>query len=192
MADPAGDDLPDFLTHYYRDKPFRSLSHLPPGVVAEVLTDMAATRTLDFRLTRDEYIPQRRRIEQEMRQQFVAKGGRPRLSAPHYAILGTFSLYDDDPEQRAAIIPLSAVPTDILSFTFTDSYFAFSDTNLRGVPIPSRPYHRQVFRLEELPRLVAEYGLPGERWRSEEDRRFDVYIEAQIWDEEVLQPYLHG
>ena len=184
------EDLPDFLTHYYIDKPFRSLSHLPFVAVSKVLADISSTRRLDFRLTREEYIPRRNQIERQMRALFIEKGGQPILQAPHYAVLGTFSLYEEDVAYRTVTIPITTLATHTVSFTFTDSYFAFSDANLRGVRIPPRPYHRQVFRLDELPGLVAEYGLPGERWRTEDQRRFDVYIEAQIWDVEPLRPYL--
>jgi hypothetical protein len=187
----AHDGLPEFLTHYYRDQPFRSLSHITPEACDIVLANIAQNRSLDFRLTRADYLPRRRHIEQLMRDQFIAKAGRPKLPAPHYAILGTFSPYEDDPEQRSITIPVNAFRSNTLSFTFTDSFFAFSETNLRGIRIPSRPYHRQVFHLEELPALVDEHGLPGDRWRTDESRRFDVYIEAQIWDETPLKPYLH-
>jgi len=34
--------------------------------------------------------------------------------------------------------------------------------------------------------LVEEFGLPGERWRDEPERVFDVYVEAQIWDDAPL------
>jgi hypothetical protein len=121
-----------------------------------------------------------------MRTQFAGLGGKPTRANPHYAILGTFSLYEDDQEYKSVRLPLASLPPDSVSFTFTDSFFTFSNANLRGIPIPERPYHGRVYRLEDVPGLVAEYGLPGERWRTEPDRRFDVYIEAQIWDDAPL------
>ncbi|WP_440658616.1 hypothetical protein [Ensifer adhaerens] len=31
--------------------------------------------------------------------------------------------------------------------------------------------------------MVEEFGLPGERWRDDHLRRFDRFIEVQVWDE---------
>jgi hypothetical protein len=188
----VGEALPDFLTHYYKDRPFRTLSDLPSVEVAPVLERIAAAGDIEFRLTREEYLPRRRDIEAVMRTQFAGLGGKPTRANPHYAILGTFSLYEDDPYYRSETLPLASLPTEAVSFTFTDSFFAFSDANLRGVRIPERPYHGRVYRLEDLPALVGTFGLPGERWRTEPGRRFDVYIEAQIWDDAPILGYLNA
>jgi hypothetical protein len=179
----ALDELPSLLTHYYRREPFRSLSELDDNEVAAVLAQLEGSGPLEYRLTRSEYLPKRRAIESRMREAFVAKGGAPVRTEPHYFMLGTFSLYEEDDTMRSVSIALEDVRPEIVSFTHTDSFFAFSDHNLRGVPIPPRPYHSQVFTLDELPALVAEHGLPGERWRTDPDRRFDVYVEAQVWDD---------
>ena len=182
--------LPGFLTHYYIDQPFRTLSDLPPEHVRRVLEEIGEARELEFRLTKEEYLPRRLGIEVGMRAQFVELGGSPKRQSPHYAILGTFSLYEDDRQMKGVRLPLSLFRSEMLSFTFTDSYFTFSERNLRGVAIPERPYHGHVYRLEDLPALAREFGLPGDRWRDEPDRRFDVYIEAQIWDDEPLFPFM--
>jgi hypothetical protein len=184
----VNDALPDVLTHYYRDRPFHSLSDLEDEAIAGVLEEIAGRRELEFRLTREEYLPRRRQIESEMRAQFVELGGRPVRESPHYAILGTFSLYEDDPGWRSVSAPLNAVASDV-TFTFTDSFFVFSERNLRGVAIPPRPYYGRVYRLDDLDELVRAFGLPGERWRHEADRRFDVYVEAQIWDDAPLAAF---
>jgi hypothetical protein len=183
------DILPDRLTHYYRDVPFHTLSDLDDAAVARTLEQAAQSRDLEFRLTRDEYLPRRREIEAEMRRQLIALGGAPARSSPHYAILGTFSLYEDDAAWRSVSASLDEIDPSALTFTFTDSYFNFSDTNLRGVPIPRRPYHKHVYRLEDLPALVEQFGLPGDRWRTEPESIFDVYIEAQIWDDAALAAF---
>ena len=185
----AGVSLPDRLTHYYRDFPFHTLSDLDEASVAKVLEDVAQGRELEFRLTREEYLPRRREIEAEMRTQFVALGGQPRRRSPHYAVLGEFSLYERDPSWQSVSAALADIPPDVVSFTFTDSYFNFSEKNLRGIPIPPRPYHRHVYRLEDLPVLVETFGLPSDRWRTEPDRIFDVYIEAQLWDDAAIPAF---
>lgn len=177
------EELPDFLTHYYRETPFRSLTHLTDEEAAVVVDGLDCSSAADFRLTQPQYLRLRREVESKMRRLFVDKGGRPELEAPHYAVLGTAGVYEDDPRSRKLRLPLDAFEPALLSFTFTDSFFAFHDRNLRGVSIPKRPYHRQVFGIDELPALIDQYGWPGDRWKHEPDRRFDVYIEAQIWRE---------
>jgi hypothetical protein len=125
-----------------------------------------------------------------MREAFIDKGGQPKRQNPHYFVLGTFSLYEEAAGWQSLSVPLAAFDPSAVSFTYTDSFFAYSERNLRGVPIPPRPYHRQVFTLTELGDLVTQYGLPGERWRDEPEHRFDVYIEAQVWDDAPLISHL--
>ncbi len=181
-------EKPDFLTHYYVDEPFRTISDLTLSQTEQVLAEIAKRRELEFRLSKSDYLPRRRRIEQAMRRGFIAKNGKPKREHPHYMVLGTFAPWEE--ARRKITIPLSAFSSNVLSFTLTDSFFAYSERNLRGVAIPSRPYDRQVFRLEELDELIAKYGLPGERWQHETRDVFDVYVEAQVWDDEPLREYV--
>jgi hypothetical protein len=182
--------LPNHLTHYYRETPLQTLCDLSDAEAAQVLNELGERRELDYRLTRPEYLPRRREIEATMRQAFIAKGGRPYRRNPHYFVVGHFSLYEDDAGWRALRVPIACFDPGTISFTNTDSFFAYSQRNLRGVPIPPRPYHGQVFRLDELEDLVSQHGLPGERWRDDPECRFDVYIEAQVWDDRPLRAYL--
>jgi hypothetical protein len=52
-----------------------------------------------------------------------------------------------------------------------------------------KPYRGQVYRLEELPALVHQFGIP-QLWNPEGKLGPDRYIEAQIWDDAPLQAYL--
>ncbi|MGH8310862.1 MAG: hypothetical protein ACRETX_13840, partial [Steroidobacteraceae bacterium] len=180
-------DLPQILTHYYRSfsKPLLSISALSVDERATVLAALQGHEPLPFRLAEPEYFPERQRIEKLMRTQFAAKGGRPRREQPHYFVLGTFSLWEADGSSKFEI-PLASVPSDALSFTMTDSFFNYRRENLRGIRIPERPYHGQLFTLADLPEQIERHGLPGEAWRSDPTRIFDVYVEAQLWSEVPL------
>jgi hypothetical protein len=182
MSDPTG--LPDVLTHYYRpfSRPLLNLSALSARELPGVLEALACQEPLPYRLTHPGYLAERRRMEGLMRSQFVAKGGRPERDFPHYFVLGEFSLWEADGSRRVQI-SLGAVASLAVSFTLTDSFFNYRRRNLRDVVIPRRPYHGQLFTLEELPAQLALHGLPGEAWRSDPDRRFDVYVEAQLWSD---------
>lgn len=179
------------LTHYYRpfSRPFLSLSGLSDSEVAHVLAAISAHEPLPYRLAHPDYLAERRRIEARMRERFVEKGGCPERGQPHYFVLGEFSPWESDGSRRVEI-PLAAVPEALISFTLTDSFFNFRDTNLRGVPIPRRGYHGELFMYPELPDVLQQHGLPGDAWATDPERRFDVYIEAQLWGEAPVAPFL--
>jgi hypothetical protein len=183
--------IPDVLTHYYRpfSRPLLSLSALPEPDLAAVLAGLGRHEPLPYRLIHPEYMAERRRMESLMRDQFATKGGRPQREHPHYFVLGEFSLWEADASKRVQIA-LAAVAPDAVSFTLTDSFFNYRSRNLRGIDIPPRPYHGQLFTLAELPAQVALHGLPGEAWRVDETRRFDVYVEAQLWSDDAVRDLL--
>jgi hypothetical protein len=74
----------------------------------------------------------------------------------------------------------------------TDSFFNYRSENLRGIPIPKRAYHGRLFTASELREQIELHGLPGDRWRHEPDRIFDVYVEAQVWSDEPVRHFLTG
>lgn len=181
-------DLPQVLTHYYRScsRPLLSLSALSAEERAAALEGLARHEPLPYRLAHPDYLVERLRIEEKMRAQFAAKGGRVELAHPYYFVLGTFGLWEADGSLKVEL-PLASVQSDALSFTMTDSFFNYRSENLRGVPIPRRPYHGELFTLSELRDQVRLHGLPGDAWRSDPARIFDVYIEAQIWSDAALR-----
>jgi hypothetical protein len=182
-------EIPNALTHYYRSfsKPLLSLSALPPEELAPVLAELARNEPLPFRLSHPEYLPERLRIESLMRSQFEEKGGRAELEHPHYFVLGTFAPWEADGSRKVELSLASVLP-HWLSFTMTDSFFNYRAENLRGVPIPERPYHGQLFTLGELPKQIGLHGLPGDAWHDDPRRIFDVCIEAQIWSDGPVKP----
>ena len=173
-------EIPDHLTHYYRVTPFKSLTELEPGDADDVVRVLAGERALPFRLTHPDYLARRREIEGGMRDLFARTGGEPQTDHPCYLILGRSSAWEQL-EPRSIRIPLATIPDELLSFTFTDSFFAFSSHNLHGAEIPAQPFHRQVFRQSQLPELVAEFGLPGIAPGDRLHPLFDPYVEAQLW-----------
>lgn len=186
-------DFLSMLTHYHRpfSRPLLSLSTLSDTQIAEVLDQLGQSEPLPYRLTQPAYLPERRRIEQRMRARFLDKSGRPELHHPHYFVLGEFSLWETDGSLKVNI-PLQSVPPDWVSFTLTDSFFNYRQTNLRGIPIPRRAYHQELFTLAELPLQLAAHDLPTNEWRSDPERRFETYVEAQIWSDEPVRHLRRG
>jgi hypothetical protein len=154
-----------------------------------VLTRLSQKRDLPRRLRSSFYFEKRRDIEQTMFDQFAAKGGRRERRQPHYAILGESEIWAAI-EPRSVSIPVSQIPSHWISFTYTDSWAVYVDRDLRGRPIPRKPAYGAVYRLEELEDLFKRFGWPGERWKTEPEWEHDVYVEAQIWCDEPLRPFL--
>lgn len=177
--------IPAFVTHYYEAPrgPLLNLSDLPFQEAAEILTRIRQEGKTFASKRATDYLRIRRELEERVRQLFIAKGGQARRERPRYFILGECSWLRSWYEKRARIaIPLSAFETDIISFTYRDTFPAMRYAD-------GKPYRGQVFTLAELPTVVRTYGLP-QLWNAEGWFGPDRYIEAQIWADEPLLPYV--
>jgi len=183
--------ISEVLTHYYRpfSEPLLSLSELSEDRRSIVLAGVAEHEPLPLRLTRPDYFEKRRWLEEAMRTRFLEKGGRPIRAHPHYFVLGEFSHWETDGSKKVQI-PLSGVPEDCVSFTLTDSFFNYFPTNLRGIPVPPRGYHRELFTLDEVSAQLELHGLPTDKWRIDERHQFEPYVETQIWSDAPVRHIL--
>lgn len=43
-------------------------------------------------------------------------------------------------------------------------------------------YHGKVFRLSEIYDIVNQFGIPTSEWKTDTTRKYDLFIEAQVWD----------
>jgi len=91
---------------------------------------------------------------------FIEKGGQPRRLRPHKFILECCDwvkiLYCHG---REAQILLKTVDPEVISFTYGDSFPAMRYQD-------GKPYRGQVYALDELPGLIAQYGYP-QVWNRE-------------------------
>ena len=177
---------PTYLTHYYHDAPFQCITSLSTSDMVQVIRDMHSIRQLPRRLLRPIYFMERRQYERKMREQFLAKGGFPQRLNPHYLVLGESEAWERQ-QLRSIRIPLSEIPPDVISFTFTDSWFSYVEFDLNGEPIPRESYSEMVYRVDELNDAIDEHKWPGNKNRSNRVRRDHDYIEAQVWADEPLQ-----
>ena len=179
-------NTPDYLSHYYEAAigPFVNLSDLPPDEaevhlnrIRQVAQTFASQRSAD-------YLTIRRQLEDEVRGLFIQKDGKPVRKRPHYMILGScpwiLSWYIDG---RELSVPINQFSSEIVSFTYGDTFPAMRYQD-------GKPYRGQVYCLEELADLVLQFGLPQE-WNPDGKLGPDRYIEAQIWDDTPLIPYLN-
>jgi len=170
------------------DGPFRSITELPEAEAFRLMDQMTDENTWHCpRFTKEKrgrYMAARRRSEQRLYAEFVRKGGRPRRQHPYCLCLetpGTQALY---PDAKRVHVPLAAIPPEVISFTYLDSMVC--DALLHDpdrVPPNCRRFAGlacldQVYRLEELPNVIRDFGLPE-----------GTYLEAQVWADEPLDPY---
>jgi hypothetical protein len=65
----------------------------------------------------------RRLTEARLYEGFVAAGGKPLRRAPHYFCLGSCEWFGRlAPDMREVRVPLSALPDEVTSFTYPDSF----------------------------------------------------------------------
>ena len=178
--------LPTCLYHYYdcSHAPFRSLSNLSAQQAEHVLQAIRQ-RGIGFASQRSaDYLTIRRALEAKVRDLFIEKGGQPQRETPHYLILGACdwvkSWYDEGCELR---VRLARFSPQHVSFTYGDTFPAMRYGD-------GKPYRGQVYTLTELPALVQEFGLP-QIWNADGNQGPDRYIEAQVWDDAVLQAWLN-
>ena len=180
--------LPTFLTHYYHDAPFQSITDLPTGEIVRVVSKLNAQRSVPRRLMRPIYFMERRRYESKMREQFLAKGGKPCRRNPLYLVLGESDIWEREHPQKIQV-PLSEVPSELISFTYTDSWYAYVDFDLNRRPVPRKRQYEMVYRIDELEDLVDDFGWPGDQ-KDDPNCRYDFYVEAQVWAEEPLLRFM--
>jgi hypothetical protein len=136
--------IPDFVTHYYRGQPFRTLTVLDSASRSCVIDALDYPPEASHRFHSPHYFEQRLRYEAIMYEQFVAKGGQPTLHHPHYAVLGESEIWAAITTQSLRI-PLSAISSGSISFTYTDSWVTYVDREPNGDVIPRKPQYDMLY-----------------------------------------------
>jgi len=173
---------PDFLCHYYEAAkgPFRSLSDLSVEEAEEILERIRREGLIFASKRPADYLTIRRELEARIRALFIQKGGRPRRATPYSMCLGAcawlLEWYQDGREIR---VPLAAFDSLTVSFTYGDCFPAMRYQD-------GKPYRGQVYTMAELPEVIRLYGLPQE-WNKDGKLGPERYIEAQVWDDELLR-----
>ena len=90
---------------------------------------------------------------------------------------------------HAVQLSLDDLPAASTSITYPDSVVSMGVGVEYGLPDLPRPYHGQVFFLDELPALVAEFGLPTDEsgdYDGYASREFEKFIEIQLWIDDPI------
>jgi hypothetical protein len=186
----------DYLTHYYRGgtPPFRSLSTLPDAEALHLMTALRDDTPFGERFKDPlNYLHNRRRTEEWVRAEFVAKGGHPCEPYPIYMVLG-FSPWIERAVPTAfqtcqMRFPLSIFQEGDVSFTYPDSMLSRWFGMDQPIEYYQPAYHGQVFTRSEILAIVAARGLPEDSWEPRLPDHLAPYIEAQVWNRAPLLAY---
>jgi hypothetical protein len=190
----------DFLLHVFRkgSAPFQSLSSLPEEQAHKIMHELYLDGSVLWERFQDprKYLALRRQIEVNMRDEFIRKGGRPKNEYPIYFMLGRPKWTETaaDPITLATtdeiIVPLSILHPEDVSFTYPDSMVSALLEAERNPEYYEPDYHGKLFTMVEIFQLIEKNGLPGIGWKTRMPAHYAHYIEAQVWDQQILLDYL--
>lgn len=189
----------DFLIHYYRTgtEPFHSLSALPDAKAIEIMRSLYVEGSVIWERFKDPagYLQMRREIEAWLRREFIRLGGEPQEPYPIYMVLGR-SKWVERMADAATLattseiqVPLSILSERDVSFTYPDSMVTYFLELRKDPETYQAGYHGRVFTLSEMRRIVEQKGLPEEGWETRTAAEVAHYVEAQVWNREVLGEY---
>ena len=183
------------LYHYFEKSfgPFMSLTALPIEEAREILTYQKSIGKFgnpDI----EEFLLKRYKRDEQLCDMFIGRGGHIQMKNPAYLFLGEHRQWESAYENPAVIkIPLSELDPLTVSFTYGDS-FAVLNPDLFG----AEEYWNKVYFMDEILDVVERHGFPP---HVEYDFKLGIYpadkhinnhlkyVEAHIWNNEVLEQY---
>jgi len=184
-----------FLYHYYEKSigPFKSLTALRIEDARNILRAKSAISGFgnpDI----DGFLQNRYDRDRQLRESFIARGGKPKRTTPIYMTLGEHRQWQSAYDTPAAIkIPLNEFARESISFTYGDS-FAIFNASLFG----NEEYWNKIYFADEILEIIDRYDFPP---YVEYDFKHSIYptdkpinhhlkyVEAHVWDDEVLAKY---
>ncbi|MGF1593539.1 MAG: hypothetical protein ACFCUW_09680 [Kiloniellaceae bacterium] len=182
-------EMPAVITHNYHPArgALQNLCCLPRGEAEAILSEI---RAAGLARLRQDYLERRLETERWLLGECTRKLGPPHLAHPLYFFLGDFADGLDPARPASLVMPLAVLPPDVVTFTYPDSMASLPLGKERGDSGDRKPYHGQVFTLAEIKDVVAAYGLPGDRWKTDPPLCYDRFIEVQVWDDRPVRDYL--
>ncbi|MEE4193945.1 MAG: hypothetical protein V2J07_01980 [Anaerolineae bacterium] len=189
----------DHVTYYYRTDtpPFQSLSGLPKEEAIAIMRTLADDSNYGARFKDPEgYMSSRKAAEGWVRQAFIAKGGKPHAEYPIAMVLGESPwLVRSTPDinrHGELRIPLSIFNETDISFTYPDSMISYWFGQEQPAGLYHPELHGHVFLRSEILAIIAERGMPEGSWNTHLPDNLAPYIEAQVWNHELLEPFRNG
>ena len=189
----------EYLLHVYKkgSKPFRTLSDLTDDEALLVMKKLYVEGSVFWERFKQpmEYLRFRREVENKIRMDFIAKGGKPKVNHPIYLIYGRTKWMDTAIDQKTIEttemiqVPLSSINQVEVSFTYPDSMVSAIMETEKNPDYYEPEYHGKVFTLDEIKEIIKNKGMPGEKWQTKMPKHYAHYIEAQVWNHEIFKKY---
>ena len=185
----------NYLYHYYEKDfgPFMPLTALPMEQAREILLAQKAAGKF-HNPNIEGFLQNRYNRDKQLHDAFIAHGGKPQLTAPVYMMLGEHKQWESAYENPAVIkIPLDEFDPLTVSFTYGDS-FAIFNPKLFG----EEEYWNKIYFADEILEVIARNGFPPYveydfgRGIYPTDKHINhhlKYVEAHVWDNEILKKY---
>ncbi len=118
------------------------------------------------------------------------KLGNSYLARPIYFFLGNYADGKDPSRPASLVMPLADFQPETLTFTYPDSMASLPIATKDEHLFHRKDYHGQVLTLSEIKAVVAEFGMPADRWKSDPTMAYDRFIEVQVWDDRPIKNFL--
>ncbi len=184
-----------YLYHYFELDfgPFMTLTALPFEKAKQILiAKKAAGKAVNPDI--DGFLKKRYDRDKRLRHAFISHGGRPKLTAPVYMMLGEHRQWESAYENPAVIkIPLCEFDPLTVSFTYGDSFAVFNPALFGG-----EEYWNKIYFADEIMEVINRRGFPPyveydfKRGIYPADKHINhhlKYVEAHVWDDEILNRY---
>lgn len=173
--------VPTVITHNYDPDrgPFGNICNLPSADAQRILREIGAS---GLRRIKPDYLERRLATERWLLSERTRKLGRPHLIRPIYFFLGDFADGQDPSRPHSIQVPLAVFSPQMITFTYPDSMASLPIANRSDHAAIRKRYHGEVFTLDEIGRIVSEFGMPDKRSPT-----YDRFIEVQVWDDRPLK-----
>lgn len=150
-------------------------THLPEDVI--------------FHRNPEGYLKRRRETENWLHEIFCNLGGNPLTHFPIYMTVGRSSYIENQGIYLECLeFPLSLFSENNISFTYPDSYVSRWLAETQNTYFDPA-FHGRVFKLSDLRDLLSDDRVHNDAWKVGE-RRYDFFLEAQLWDPSPLAKFV--
>ena len=180
------------LFYYYKPtvEPFRSVMEFDDEEIIEFMRSNIPDDAI-FHANPERHLRRRRETESWLYETFRHLGGKPEICHPIYMTLGRSSYIEQGSPYTAHMeFPLTLFSESTISFTYPDSYVSrwLAET---GNEYFNPKFHGKLFTVSSLHSLLEDGSVHNETWRTEK-RKYDFFVEAQIWNAKPLEEWLNS
>jgi len=183
-----------YITHYYNLKstPFLSLSELNDCDAVKLMESLYSEKNEYGKrfVNPMQYLNNRRETEKWVRNKFIKKGFKPIDDHPLYFVFGESDWLEkqapEGSETGKISIPLNQIDNNDISFTYPDSMVSRWLGNSKPIELYNPKYHGKVFSKDEVLNLINEVGILENSGKSVFPVNMPPYIEAQIWNKNII------